>query len=214
MIRKRGWLRFLLALLPVSVVMLAFIFQGSYSLFSSQHDVTNKLGTNYGVSVQENFNPPTTGWMTNAAVTKQVWVANTGKTDALVRVHAAEFWQDETGNLLGNSLPDPQNNNQLTDVVTKNWTSSWSNDWVLHDGWYYYKQVLKAGASTPQFLSSIQLNVTLIGSDSTQQYTATNTSYHLNFYQESVQADPSSAVQTLWGLTPTVNADGSVAWGF
>lgn len=212
MIRKKESLRFLLALLPVSIVMLAFVFKGSYSLFSSQHDVINNLGTNYGVSVQENFNPPTNGWTTSSSVTKQVWVSNTGKTAALVRVHAAEFWKDKDGNLLSTALANPNNQNQLTDVVTKNWTSSWSNDWVLHDGWYYYKQVLKAGASTPQFLASVQLNTTLIGSDS--QYTAPGTSYHLNFYQESVQADPGDAVKALWGFTPTVNADGSVAWGF
>lgn len=212
-LKPKKW-RLLLVLLPIVVLLLAGLYQGSYSLFSSKHTLANKLKTNYSVALDENFQPPASGWHSSADVTKQVWVTNSGKTDVLVRIHDAESWQDKDGNPLSNSLTS---SGQTSDVVQKTWTASWQSDWILHNGWYYYKHVLKTGEQTPAFLSKLNLNTALInavqGADSV--YYAAGTSYHLNFYDETVQAQPGAAVTTLWNAAASVDSTtGVVTWNF
>ena len=54
------------------------------------------------------------------------------------------------------------NNVNGTNVVTKNWTTAFTNDFIDGgDGWYYYKKTLAAEASV-QVLDSIALNESLI----------------------------------------------------
>lgn len=209
--KKNKWLLWL-ALLPVLVLVLAFTFKDSFALFSSQHSIDNKLNTHYKTSIGEDFQPPDGTWNANTDVTKKVWVENTGKTDVLLRVHYAEFWEDADGRTLSNTL---SKDDQAGDVVTKSWTSSWTNDWVRHDGWYYYKKVLKAGEQTPEFLSKINLNTALIHAVDGEKsaYYAPSSSYHLNFYNETVQAEPGTAVTKLWGLDPQIVGD-DVDWHF
>lgn len=211
---KRKKRRLLLVLLPIVVLLLAGLYQGSYALFSSKHTLVNQMKTNYGASLEEDFQPPGSGWHTSTDVTKKVWVVNTGKTDVLVRVHYAEFWQNKDGKPLSSTLTS---SGQTSDVVQKTWTASWQNDWVLHDGWYYYLHVLKAGEQTPVFLSKLNLNTTLIhavqGTDAA--YYNAGTTYHLNFYDETVQADPGAAVTQLWNAAASINSStGVVSWDF
>ncbi len=115
------------------------------------------------------------------------------------------------------------------DVVIKEWTEEWLNDFVLgNDGWYYYKKVLNSNSNV-QILNSIMKNPKLFGDDSSdrddnmgtlsrlqiqhnlhQRYTASD--YELDFNYEAVQADK-KAIKELWGHDVTIT-DNEIEWSF
>lgn len=118
--------------------------------------------------------------------TKSVTVENTGTAAAFVRVCVAEYWTTGTEQLIGET------------GVTKNWSTAWSDNFVFHDGWYYYKKVLPAGESV-QVLESVTFPASV----------PDGASYHLDFQVETVQVSSDNAVnknatKTLFGRTGTV----------
>lgn len=74
--------------LVASIVLAGLIVAGgTFAWFTSKDEVTNKLtaSNNYGVSIVENFTPPT-DWTPGQDVNKDVSVTNTGNVDAFVKV--------------------------------------------------------------------------------------------------------------------------------
>ena len=101
------------------------------------------------------------------------------------------------------------NNVNGTNVVTKNWTTAFTNDFIDGgDGWYYYKKTLAAEASV-QVLDSIALNESLI-STSPYYNDYKSYTYELDFNFEAIQAS-SSAISEIWGRTATISG-GNVTW--
>lgn len=78
-----------------------------------------------------------------------------------------------------------------------------------HDGWYYYKKVLK-NTDRVQVLNEIHLNEELLNS-SGELDTYKNADYELDFNFESVQADK-KAVKSLWNKEITIDNDGNITW--
>lgn len=119
--------------------------------------------------------------------TKSVTVENTGTAAAFVRVCVAEYWTTGTEQLIGET------------GVTKNWSTAWNDNFVFHDGWYYYKKVLPVGESV-QVLDSVTFPASV----------PNGASYHLDFQVETVQVSSDNAVnknatKTLFGRTGTVS---------
>lgn len=153
----------------------------------------------YNVTIEEEFNDT---WGT-----KKVSFVNNEETNTpvVLRINYNELWRKEV-NGVKLSL---DNNVNGTNVVTKNWTTAFTNDFVDGgDGWYYYKKTLNAEESV-QVLNSISLNESLISTSPYYNDYKTYT-YELDFNFEAIQAN-SSAISEIWGKNATITG-GNVTW--
>ena len=153
----------------------------------------------YNVTIEEEFNDT---WGT-----KKVSFVNNEETNApvVLRINYNEAWRKEI-NGVNVSL---DNNVNGVNVVTKNWTTAFTNDFVDGgDGWYYYKKTLNAEESV-QVLNSIFLNESLISTSPYYNDYKTYT-YELDFNFEAIQAN-SSAISEIWGKNATITG-GNVTW--
>lgn len=136
----------------------------------------------------------------------KVSIVNNEESNAplVLRISYNELWQDKNGDniyLLSNQING-------VDVVTKDFTSAFLNDFVYSDGWYYYKKVLNATDSV-QILNSIELNNDLI-IDSPYYEDYNNYDYRLIFSYEAIQADI-VAVKDIWNKDIEINGN-NILW--
>ena len=191
---KKKPLFFLLLLLALGIVGTTFAY------YYTEIAIPNQFrAMTYNVTIEEEFN--------NTWGTKKVSFVNNEETNTpvVLRINYNELWRKEV-NGVKLSL---DNNVNGTNVVTKNWTTAFTNDFIDGgDGWYYYKKTLAAEASV-QVLDSIALNESLISTspyyDDYKAYT-----YELDFNFEAIQAS-SSAISEIWGRTATISG-GNVTW--
>ncbi len=186
---------------PLVLIVLLLIVTASitYAIFFSTTSIANKFESmKYDVSLEEEFN--------NDWGTKKVYIKNNEEsTPVVVRVSYIEYWSKETNDELL-TLPNKENGKE---VVNKNWTSTWKNDFVLgSDGWYYYKKVLNL-STTIQLLESIGLDEEMLeASPSGESYSEYD--YELTFRYEAIQATE-KAVKQLWNKDITISGD-NVTW--
>ena len=191
---KKKPLFFLLLLLVLGIVGTTFAY------YYTEIAIPNQFrAMTYNVTIEEEFN--------NTWGTKKVSFVNNEETNTpvVLRINYNELWRKEV-NGVKLSL---DNNVNGTNVVIKNWTTAFTNDFIDGgDGWYYYKKTLPAEASV-QVLDSIALNESLISTspyyDDYKSYT-----YELDFNFEAIQAS-SSAISEIWGKTATISG-GNVTW--
>jgi len=155
--------------------------------------------SDYGVNIEEEFY--------NDWGTKKVSFVNQNASPVIIRISYNELWstssEEDTLTVLNNKING-------SNTVNKSWTESWLNDFVDgHDGWYYYKKVLK-NSDRVQVLSEIHLNEELLNI-SGELDTYQNADYELDFNFESVQADK-KAVKSLWNKEITIDNDGNITW--
>ena len=191
---KKKPLFFLLLLLALGIVGTTFAY------YYTEIAIPNQFrAMTYNVTIEEEFN--------NTWGTKKVSFVNNEETNTPVdlRINYNELWRKEV-NGVKLSL---DNNVNGTNVVTKNWTTAFTNDFIDGgDGWYYYKKTLAAEASV-QVLDSIALNESLI-STSPYYNDYKSYTYELDFNFEAIQAS-SSAISEIWGRTATISG-GNVTW--
>ena len=191
---KKKPLIFLLALIAIGVVGTTFAY------YYTEIAIPNQFRTmTYNVTIEEEFNDT---WGT-----KKVSFVNKEETNTpvVLRINYNELWRKEVS---GVKL-SLDNNVNGENVVTKNWTSTFTSDFIDGgDGWYYYKKTLNAEESV-QVLNSISLKEDLI---STSRYYNDYKSYtyELDFNFEAIQAS-SSAISEIWGKTATISG-GNVTW--
>ena len=191
---KKKPLIFLLALIIVGVVGTTFAYYYTEVSFPNQFRTMT-----YNVTIEEEFN--------NTWGTKKVSFVNNEETNTpvVLRINYNELWRKEV-NGVKLSL---DNNVNGENVVTKNWTSTFTSDFIDGgDGWYYYKKTLNAEESV-QVLNSISLKEDLIRTspyyNDYKSYT-----YELDFNFEAIQAS-SSAISEIWSKTATINGS-NVTW--
>ena len=191
---KKKPLFFLLLLLALGIVGTTFAY------YYTEIAIPNQFrAMTYNVTIEEEFN--------NTWGTKKVSFVNNEETNTpvVLRINYNELWRKEV-NGVKLSL---DNNVNGTNVVTKNWTTAFTNDFIDGgDGWYYYKKTLAAEASV-QVLDSIALNESLI-STSPYYNDYKSYTYELDFNFEAIQAS-SSAISEIWGRTATISG-GNVTW--
>ena len=161
-------------------------------------ELENKFNTSaYNIAIEEEFYDD---WGT-----KKVSIVNHDATPVVIRVAYIETWSDNNDDV---SLQLSNKINGI-DVVTKAWTDSWKNDFILNeDGWYYYKKVLTESEAV-QILESINLNKE-VADTSLENYNLYD--YELDFRYEAIQAT-TDAVKEIWGLDVTING-GEITWNF
>lgn len=146
----------------------------------------NMQSRTVSVKINEEFPDPTVE--AGKTKIKEVTLKNTGTAASFVRISYSESWITDTAQLEGNG------------EVQKNWTSSWTDDWMDGgDGWYYYKKVLPAGANV-RILTGVTFPPTI----------PEDAEYTLDFMVESVQVSDQAEVNTdstnkLFGKTGTVS---------
>lgn len=193
---------YIVAVIGVLSIVGAFAYQ-MHKLETENVLQSHRMEYSGDLSVEENF--PDTKVEPGSTKTKEVVFKNTSSAPVFIRVSFSENW--ETTDLV------------ITDDISviKNWTASWLNDWEKKpDGWWYYKKVLPAGASTAAVLSSVTFPAEVpAGAD-----------YALTFNVEAVQASDESSVNNaatsaLFGRAGTISnmtlsngavKSGNVSW--
>ena len=175
---------FFIALLSCLIVI-----SSTFAYFYQSVIIPNRFVTmTYDVELEEEFY--------NTWGTKKVTIVNKEKssTPVVLRVNYNETWKD--GNIILNNLVNG------TNVVAKDWTNAFTNDFILgEDGWYYYKKVLDSNSSV-QILNSIALN----------DASYSDYDYTLTFNYEAIQAD-ANAINSIWNKTASITG-GNVEWNF
>lgn len=153
----------------------------------------------YDVVVKEKYN--------NSWGVKEVEFSNNEETNTpvVLRINYNESWRKEVSGI----KLSLDNNVNGQNVVEKNWTTAFTDDFIDgEDGWYYYKKVLNAEESV-KVLNSIQLNENLISTspyyDDYKTY-----DYELDFNFEAIQAN-TTAISQIWGKTAVISG-GKVRW--
>lgn len=191
---KKKPLIFLLALSIIGIV------GSTFAYYYTEVSLPNKFKTmTYNVSIEEEFNDT---WGT-----KKVSFVNDEETNTpvVLRINYNESWRKEVN---GIKLSLDNNVNGIN-VVTKNWTTAFTNQFIDGgDGWYYYVKTLNPKESV-QVLDSISLNESLI-STSPYYNEYKSYTYELDFNFEAIQAN-SNAISNIWGVSATIN-EGNVAW--
>ena len=160
---------------------------------------SHKMDYSTDLSVDENFPDKT---VTPGGVkTKWVQFKNDSSAPVFLRVCCSETWETQDEILTG------------VDGVTKYWSPEWLNDWTeKDDGWWYYKYVLPAGATTAAAMTGVKFPQTV----------PEGAGYSLSFIAEAVQVSDEDEVNThateaLYGRAGTVSnaelADGAVIYG-
>lgn len=172
---------------------------GTFAYYYSEVVIPNRFkAMTYDVKLVEEFE----GYFG----TKEVSIVNQEETNTpvVIRMSYNEYWD--------NSLNNKYNN---TDVVTKNWTNDFLNDFRYDagSGWYYYTKVLNPESSVT-VLNSTALNTNLVNA-SPDRSSYLSSDYHLDFNYEAIQAKE-EAILDIWGddlLNVSING-GNVSWSF
>lgn len=185
---------FLLAFLII------FSIGGTIAYFYQTVMLPNQFKTmTYKVDLTEEFNDD---WGV-----KKVYITNNedSNTAVFLRVNYNEIWSKTvSGTILTLS-----NTVSGSNVVDKDWTSTFSNDFIDgNDGWYYYTKTLGPNESI-QLLDNIYLNNYLIQS-SPDYENYLDYDYKLIFNYEALDAD-ADKVSEIWNKTVTINGT-NVSW--
>lgn len=185
---------FLLLLLVIGIV------GGTIAYYYSEDNLINQFKTStYNVTIEEEFY--------NTWGTKKVSFVNKEETNTpvVLRINYNEFWRYE---FEGVKL-SLDNNVNGENLVTKNWTTSFLDDFIYsEDGWYYYKKILDA-KELVQVLDSIVLKNSLVELSSySEEYK--HASYELDFNFEAIQANI-NAISQIWGIDVNFEGD-DVSW--
>lgn len=194
-IKNRKGLIILLMVLSIGIV------GGTYALFKLSHSVDNNLSiSNPSVVLEEKF--PITVFSSDArTLDKEVYVRNYGTADMLVRVSYSEFFYNP--NFSTRQYTDAYTSvvayDGLGEVVQKNWTQEFLDDWIYHEGWYYYTKVFEGNE---EYVDTTTGSVTSTPEEQTNKYTATATAEYA--YNNALQEIP--ATNPVYNDGVTVNS--------
>ncbi len=128
-----------------------------------------------------------TNWNPGDTTDKKVSVKSLGTKGAYVRVSLTPVW----GSMVEDEFAPDQE--LSTENVVLNVNTGEDDDWMLSDGWYYYKKILPAGEETSLLLNS----VTLVGESTGNEYQGKI--LQIIVEAEAVQAS-NDAYQSVWSL--------------
>lgn len=173
---------------------------GTFAYYYTEVIIPNQFKTlTYNVTVEDEFYDD---WGV-----KKVFFVNKEETNTpvVLRINFNESWRREVDGI----TLSLDNNVNGENVVLKEWTDAFTNDFIKgDDGWYYYKKVLDSSERV-QVLESISLNEELIlTSPYYEDYKVFD--YELSFNFEAIQAS-SGAVSDIWNRSVSISGD-AVTW--
>ncbi len=121
---------------------------------------------------------------------ENVQIKNTGNVDAYIRAKVLVNWIDSEGNIVP-SVPQEYTRTENTEMFAKN------TGWVYYDedGFYYYIRKVGSNESTDILIGECKMFYD--GTDEPQYR------LQVDIIAQSIQAEPSSVVETEWGIDPT-----------
>ena len=161
------------------------------AFYSSTGNLNNKLATKESSVYLDEVFDPTDKWLPGESKTKEVKFGNRGTNDQVIRFKVVLQWLDKDD--------DEWNDVATSNPVEINYTNSFKdgNDWddsfvsdASDEGWYYYNEVLKAGAETPTVMDSVTFSTKLANAvigDSKEDFSSTT--YRIKIYMESVDVN-------------------------
>lgn len=183
-------------IISISILLFAISTVKVFAYFQTKKTVYNEFKVaKVNVGIEENFDNTT--WPNTTK--KEVMIINYDEMPVIVRVMYTEIWKYDN-NQVSNKLDG-------TNVVNKEWTEEFENNWIYHDGWYYYKKLLN-GNSQVQIMKSIKLNNELVGTN--EKYIEGQ--YELTFHYEAIQPTK-KAVKKLWNHDINIENE-NVNWEF
>ena len=158
---------------------------GTLAWFTDTEEATNVITMgNVDVELEENKDWPTPGgyFVPGDEINKNPIVKNVGKNDALVRAKVTITATDVNNNPLSdtNFIKMQQILMGIIENPTNNVT--YNPDWVLMDGYFYYKYILNSGDPSTAIFPSFNLPETL-GNE------FTNIKININIKVEAIQSD-------------------------
>lgn len=145
-----------LVLTSAVVLILALLAAGTFAYFTKDARATNVITTGtIDITLNDEIQggeKTDTGWtlsgvMPGQAVEKTVSITNNGSAEAWLRVKLAV--RVTVG---GEEMPLTFGDGQSVLLFAT------GGDWIAQDGYYYYRDATKSGATTEQLFSSLQLN--------------------------------------------------------
>lgn len=167
-----------------TVLLLALAIGGTLAWLSTKDaPIQNKfLPTNVTCKVTESFDG-------SSGVKSNVNVKNTGTINAFIRVKLVTYRTNDQRQHIGGTASLP--------------TFTLGENWVLHDGYYYYTLPVAPGDSPKTSLTdSMRLVDSYLDTDGGKQA--------IDVMAEAIQSVPEAAVKAAWGAGFSINADGSL----
>ena len=174
----------LMTMVIATVLLLALAIGGTLAWLSTKDGPITNTFTPSKVTcvVTERFDGST-------GVKSNVNVKNTGTINAFIRVKLVTYRTNDQRQHIGGTASLP--------------TFTLGENWVLHDGYYYYTLPVAPGGS-PE--TSLTESMTL-----TDSYTdADGGKQAIDVMAEAIQSVPEAAVKAAWGAGFSINADGSL----
>ena len=114
----------------------------------------------------------------------EICVKNTGNIDEFIRIRLVSYYVDNSGNIVGRASSD------YPELTLK-------EGWIAGDNHtYYYKESVKANASTNILCEQITLETKILAD-------GTEVKQVIEVFAEAIQANPDKAVKEAWGVTIT-----------
>jgi len=171
-------------MLTTMALLLVFAISGTiaYLMADTEPVVNTFTPASMGTEVVENF---------EGSVKNNVAVKNTGNIDAYIRAAVVITWQNEAGQVYA-----------MKPVEGTDYAISWTKDgWTEEkDGFYYHKTPVEPGASTGFLFTECKP----LQAAPLEGYTL-----HVEIIGQSIQAAPTSVVESVWGVT--VGSDGTIS---
>ena len=183
------------SLIGIGLLLLVAAVGVTFAYYTSSDSFVNIFNAGkYKVKVVEEFVSPD-NWTPGETVPKTVTAKNEGSVDAAVRISYVEKWETLEGtDITAQVNPNP---------AIINFSNT--NDWILDNGYYYYKFILEPNNTSSSFISGVTLDssldsVTCTGEGNERTCEARNSAsgakYKLTLTIETAQADK---YKSIWG---------------
>ena len=175
------------SLIAIIAVLLIAVVGVTFAYFQTTGTFENLFQTGvYRLVTTEVFESPD-NWAPGQEIPKTITTTNEGTIPAAVRVSYTEQWLDGETDITS-SIDE--------DSAIINFDNT--NDWILEDGYYYYKYILEPEQTTSSFIKSVTLNEELDEVNCTEEglthvceasNPALGAKYKLTITKETIQAD-------------------------
>lgn len=205
-----------LSLVIAAGVLLIAVVGGSLAWFTSQDTKTNHFTTgSISHEIVEDFNTtgPSQDLLPGDEVNKDVWINNTGKSDALLRVKITPQWMngEEADTDLGNEGIELVFAEKVQTALNESGIAEGAT-WVLgNDGYFYYTSILSVNSEEVEKQTAQLLDAVRLSGKITDQTKFANKEMNVIIESETVQVNK-DAYEEEWftenesGLTTVIDA--------
>lgn len=205
-----------LSLVIAAGVLLIAVVGGSLAWFTSQDTKTNHFTTgSISHEIVEDFDTtgPSQDLLPGDEVNKDVWINNTGKSDALLRVKITPQWMngEEADTDLGNEGIELVFAEKVQTALNESGIAEGAT-WVLgNDGYFYYTSILSVNSEEVEKQTAQLLDAVRLSGKITDQTKFANKEMNVIIESETVQVNK-DAYEEEWftenesGLTTVIDA--------